>query len=203
MKNKFFIFLLIHLVGCSKQEEIKVCKEGFNNNINFSCINKTISTNEEFYVDINKDGYRDFGFIYGKSMYYNSIISSGSSITIFNQNLDIIIEKPFLFYAKNVIIDHIIDSSDVNWVRKSYKLQEHIGIHSFENLLPIGQPDSIESGLINKGDCFIPFRFNIRTNFNDVWHNGWIKLNATKDRLEILEIAYHKTPEIPIMAGEK
>lgn len=58
-------------------------------------------------------------------------------------------------------------------------------------------------GSYNVGDVYIPIRFYARFSYGEGWYNGWVLLHTTDKKLLIKSVAWYKSPETPIKAGEK
>jgi hypothetical protein len=58
-------------------------------------------------------------------------------------------------------------------------------------------------GYYNAGDLYLPIRFYAKFDYGEGWYNAWLLINASATKLTVKSVAWYKTPETPIKAGEK
>lgn len=223
MKLKFIIianiFLYLSLLpSCSAPAAALACGSGSNVNIKHVCINKTIDSKGTVTVDITGDGNPDFGVQLEKDLINGTTINSIGYLPVVNVSLgstgglrfDYYAEKKKLYADSNYVPIRVyenfnVDSSIYNWLLRLTRNEPNVVTHTYGDLTPLGSTITYSAGLIDLGDFYIAFRYYDWEGQvgPSGWKNGWIKLNITKDRIILKELAFHKMPETKIKVGEK
>ena len=204
--------------ACSAPEETPACDSGTNANIQHFCINKTIDMKGVLPIDLTNDGKPDFGIQLEKDVHNGVTINSISYLPLVNISLgaagrlrfDYYVERKMLYADSNYIPIRVyegfnVDSSIYNWLLRLSQNEPNVVMHTYGDLYPIGTNLTFTGGLIDLGDFFIAFRYY---DWEGVigeagWKNGWIKLNISKDKIILKEMALHRKPETRIKVGEK
>lgn len=173
------------------------CKKDDKNdpNIEDKTLNKVITASgvdffSEDSIDINSDGVFDFNFSIGGELYDGNTYAYGYINGTRAGNALLTTEQTFLGYTMEVLTaknsGDAINSTSTDWTEESY-----IGY----------KYNSDQIGHANGSDKIFGFRFKIGSDT----HYGWVKTNLASDykTLTIKEIAYNKTANAEIKAGEK
>lgn len=210
--NSLYILFAIVLISCSKNPDIKD-----NPDIESFTINQTTDFTAEFYpvsttspiittVDIDKDGIPDVQltaeavFLTAQKAYHSWIEVGGIQNEIyFTSSLQTFPDLNIqYFYIASLNLNAIINDETGDDLRYNYTYIGSEYIDSLSNKIHIG-------ALRGNGDKYLGFKFKKAIQNSGTMHYGWIKLNVSADNkiVTIKEVAYHKTPNTPINAGEK
>jgi len=197
-------------LSCGKESSSSDCVQGTNPNIWHKCLNKTLETKENYYLDLNDDNNPEMVISYDKTSVNEKVIGTNAEISLTNSTnyyprFDFTGElKKGIYYPSKLSLNANVDSTINNWILKMNLNISYMAIFNYFDGRTSQNPNLlIEDGIINQEDVYIGFRYYETEIGNLGWKNGWIKLNATKERLILKEIAYHKTPETKIKVGEK
>lgn len=204
------IILWIGLMpSCSSPSDSIPCDNGTNTNIWHKCIGKTLDKKENFYIDLNDDYKPELVFSYDKTSMDGNVIGASAEVSLINSSryyprFDFTGEiKKGIYFPVKLNANANVDSTLNNWVLKMDINTSYMAIFNYFDGRSQNPNLLIQDGIINQGDVYIGFRY-YETEIGDLgWKNGWIKLNVTKDRFIIYEIAYYKKPETKIKIGEK
>lgn len=213
------IFLYLGLIpSCSTPPIEDSCKTGTNSKIWHKCINQSLDKKGSLLLDLNDDTKPDFGISMEKEIQNGSTIYSVGYLSFLNPiqarsgglRFDYFVEKvkyisdtDYIYAPKILLEGYIIDSSLYNWIlRLNQNLPNLILFHTTD-LTTLGNPFKIVHGPLDKGDFYIAFRYYETDKEPKGWKNGWLKMNVTKEKYTLLEVAYNKIPETKIKVGEK
>jgi len=123
----------------------------------------------------------------------------------FVQNFDmmdsrILCQTDTLSFVKKLNFGDSIYYKPGLWVAK----KPHIGILNlflYEKFDPMSMYKNC--GYYNHGDFYIPIRFYARFSYGEGWYNAWLLLNTSDQKVTVKSVAWYKSPETPIKAGEK
>lgn len=221
LKHMILANILLYLglmPSCSAPADTPTCDSGTNVNIVHKCLNATIDYMGNKGVDITGDGQVDLAFALEKEELSGTVVNSIGYLPIIHAQFgwggsfrfDYYVEKKKLYADSNylpirVYEGFVVDSSIYSWLLRLTRNEPNVVTHTYGDLRPLGSSIQYSGGLIDLGDFYIAFRFYDRegTNGASGWKNGWMKLNITKDRMILKELAYHRQPETKIKVGEK
>lgn len=103
-------------------------------------------------------------------------------------------------YAKRISYGDSIYYKPGKWIA-SKAHSGGLNLFNYEKFTPMSIDK--KGGYYNSGEVYIPIRFYARFDYGEGWYNAWMLLNTTTENIAIKSIAWYKTPETPIKAGEK
>lgn len=162
-----------------------------------------------FDYDFDRNGVREMTITASfKSNNGDGYESASASIYIpngFVQNFDmmdtgILCRNDTLKYVKKINFGDSIYYKPDKWIAN----KPHSGILNlfiYEKFEPMNINKNC--GYYNAGDLYLPIRFYAKFDYGEGWYNAWLLINASASKITVKSVAWYKTPETPIKAGEK